>query len=259
MTNRKILYGYVIKDGNTVARQDEAAVVSKVFTLYSTGLSYQRISDALNGEGVPYSREAPDWNKHKVKRLLENPRYAGREGYPAIISGEAFREAQARIQSKTAHYAPPERRPALELKDLLRCGCCHGVLHRTAGPNRRKDTLYLKCAVCGAVFTMTDNDLLEEAARQVSEHEAPAQTAYQPSGEVIRLANAINRGLESPESPEETVSLILRGAAARYDCCPAAMQQENNGRQPAVDYNHIRQAVSYITISADHTVTAAFQ
>lgn len=259
MINRKILYGYEIQNGDIVTKEDEATVVARVFALYSTGLSYQKISDSLNSEGIPYCQEAPVWNKHKVKRLLENPRYTGQDGYPAIIDGEVFHKVQTQIQGKTANYAPPEHRPVLDLKDRLRCGCCNGSLHRTAGPKRRKDTLYLKCGTCGAVFTITDSDLLEEISRQVAEHETPVETVYHPSEEVIHLTNAINRELENPESPEEVVSLILRGAAARYDCCPAAIQYESADRQPTVDWNHIRQAVSYITISAENTVTAAFR
>ena len=258
MINRKILYGYEIQNGDIVAKKDEAAVVARVFTLYGTGLSYQKISDSLNSEGIPYSQEAPVWNKHKVKRLLKNPRYTGQDGYPALIDGEIFRQVQAQIQGKTANYAPPEHRPVLELKDLLRCSYCNSGLRRTAGRNRRKDTLYLKCSACGTLFTMTDYELLGEIARQVSEHEPLVVTAYQPSGEVIRLTNAINRGLENPEVPEEVVSLILRGAAAQYDCFPAAIPYERTDRQPTVDWNHIRQAVSYITISAENTVTVAF-
>lgn len=259
MINRKILYGYVIRNGDTVVKEDEAGIVTRVFALYDTGLSYQKISDILNDEDIPFSTEAPVWNKHKVKRMLENPRYTGWDDYPAIIDSEAFCRVQAQIQEKTAGYAPPENRPALKLKGLLRCGCCNGDLHRTAGKNRRKDTLYLKCGTCGTVFTMTDAELLTETSRQISEHNPPVKTAYSPSEEVIRLANAINRGLENPESPEEVVSLILRGAAARYDCCPATFQYERTDRMPTVDWNHIRHAVSYITISPENTVAVTFQ
>ena len=78
MINRKILYGYQIQNGEIAVVEDEALVVQRVFSLYLGGQSYQRISDTLNGEEIPFCREAPLWNKHKVKRLLENPRYAGR-------------------------------------------------------------------------------------------------------------------------------------------------------------------------------------
>ena len=259
MTNRKLLYGYKIQDGGLSVVMEEAAVVSRVYSLYAASLSYQKISDTLNEEHIPYSRERPEWNKHKVKRLLENPRYIGRDGYPAIVDDEMFQTVQAMIQEKTAGYDPRPDRPALRLKDCMRCAQCGGTLHRLAGKGRRADMLYLKCVRCAAMVTIADAGLLDEVARQWAKHKASRQEPYQPSSEVIRLTNAINRGLEHPESPEEVVSLILQGASARYDCCPAAAPYENADRPLDVDLNRIRQAVSSITISADTTVAVIFQ
>ncbi len=144
MTNRKILYGYQIQRGELVIQPQEAVTVRRVITLYMDGLSYQKIANTLNADGIPFSEEAPLWNKHKVKRLLENPRYAGADGYPAIIDSSDFQSIQRTIRSKTEGYVKAEQRPALQLKEYLRC-TCGGQLLRTAGRNRRKDTLYLKC------------------------------------------------------------------------------------------------------------------
>ena len=259
MILRKILYGYQIQDGEIGVVKTEAAAVKKVFSLYNSGMSYQKISDALNAENTPYSQEAPLWNKHKVKRLLENPRYMGRDGYPPIISRELFQETQDLIQGKTAGYAPKAERPALHLKSLLRCAQCGAPLHQSGGKGRPIDTLHLKCSSCGAVVTIRDEVLLEEAARQVSEHDAPSQEPYQPSGEVIRLTNAINRGLEHPDTPEEVISLILQGAAARYDCCPAAIPPKDKTPLPKLDLRYIRQVVSHIAVSAENMVAVTFR
>lgn len=259
MINRKILYGYQIQNGEITIVEDETLVVRRVFSLYLGGLSYQKISDTLNGEKIPFCREAPLWNKHKVKRLLENPRYTGRDGYPSILDGSVFRETQSCIRGKTAGYTPRAERPALRLKENLRCAVCGASLHRLGGKNRRADTLYLKCGGCGAAVAIPDEILLEEVANQVAEHDNSRPAAYQPSGEVIRLTNAINRALEAPNEPEEIISLILKGASARYDCCPPAVPIQEEARQLAVDQDHIRQVVSYITISAENVVVVVFR
>lgn len=164
MKNRKILYGYVVENGELHIQPGEATVVQRVMALYTEELSYQKISDILNGEGIPFSSEAPSWNKHKVKRLLENPRYAGANGYPPIIELAVFQEVQLRIRDKTANYSKRERPVP-------------------------------KAVVC------------EETT-----------VSYIPSDEVIRLTNAINRGLEHLDTPEDVVALILQGISARYDC-----------------------------------------
>ena len=258
MTNRKNLYGYHIENGELAIVSQEAEIVQRIATLYIAGGSYQSIAETLNGDGIPFSTEAPLWNKHKVKRLLENPRYTGQKGYPPIIDAETFQAVQRMIQEKTAGYAPPKDRPALRLKPYLRCACCEGDLHRLAGKNRRADTLYLKCIRCGALVTISDTELMNEVSRQMTEHDHPAEQPYAPSSEVIRLTNAVNRGLEHPDKPEDIVSLILQGASARYDCCPAPTESEPFSRPAEAGLKRFGQAVSHITI-ADGTITVHFK
>lgn len=109
MKNRRILYGYVVEQGELHIQPEEAAVVQRVMMLYIEGLSYQKISDILNADGIPFSSEVPIWNKHKVKRLLENSRYAGASGYPLIIEQDIFQDVKRRIRDKTANYRKRER------------------------------------------------------------------------------------------------------------------------------------------------------
>ena len=224
---------------------------------YLEGLSYQKLADLLNQEHIPFSKEVPVWDKHKVKRLLENPRYTGQNGYPGILDTETFQCVQSRIQEKTAKQTPKAERQILKLADRLHCASCGSTLYRMGGKNHRKDTLYLKCAHCGITITIQDEILLEEVIHQMEEWDRPEQTSYQPSGEVIRLTNAINRGLEHPDDPQEVISLILQGVAARYACCPDT--QEHTNRPLDVCWDHIRLAVSHINISEENTVKVTFQ
>ena len=257
MSYRKILYGYQIQNGELTLVPEEAAVVNRIAGLYLDGLSYQKLADLLNQKNIPFSQEAPAWDKHKVKRLLENPRYTGQKGYPAILDGGTFHCVQSRIQEKTAKQTPKAERPALKLVSRLHCAACGAALHRMGGRNRQSDTLYLKCVQCGAVITMRDEVLLDEIARQTAEQERPERISYQPSGEVVRLTNAINRGLEHPDDPQEIVSLILQGAAARYACFPDITEQIRPpagcvlGPYPSGGFLHIN-------LSEEGTVEAAF-
>ena len=75
----------------------------------------------------------------------------------------------------------------------------------------------------------------------------------------MRLDNAINRGLEQPDSPEAVMALILQGAATRYACCPElAAESEGSERLTETDWKRFRQTVSHITISQDTEVTLIF-
>ena len=154
MSNRKILYGYQIQYGELAVIPQEAEAVRRIATLYLNGLSYQKISDILNHDAVPFSPEAPLWNKHKVKRLLENPRYTGADGYPAIMAQDDFDNVQRIIQEKTSNYTKAENRPAQRLKEYLRCGSCGGRLLGMGGKGQRRDTLYLRCEHCKMLVTL---------------------------------------------------------------------------------------------------------
>lgn len=104
MYNRKILYGYLIRNGELTLEPEEAETVKRIFACYLAGLSYLKTANMLNEDKIPYSVEAPEWNKHKVKRLLEDARYTGEKNYPVIIGAGTFAAVQSLIQSKTAGY-----------------------------------------------------------------------------------------------------------------------------------------------------------
>ena len=259
MSNRKILYGYQIQYGELAVIPQEAEVVQRIATLYLSGLSYQKVSDTLNHDAIPFSAEAPLWNKHKVKRLLENPRYTGADGYPVILAQDEFDTIQRMIQEKTSNYTRAEARPAQRLKKYLLCGNCGGRLLGVGGKGQQRDTLYLRCEHCRMPVTLPDAQLLDEVSRQMAEHDAPSEETYVPSADTVRLTNAINRGLEHPDKPEDIVSLIMQGVTARYECCPAPTESEPDCRPAEVDLKRFGQAVSHITITGENTVTVHFK
>ena len=215
MINRKVLYGYQIQNGALEIVPEEQRTVSMAFTLYNAGASYQAISDALNRQSIPYCREVPLWNKHKVKRLLENPRYTGKEGYPILVEADIFQAAQEKTAEKNARKQSHGEKPAIaRLTPYFRC-TCGGKMTRLGGGWQNSGKLYLRCEGCGNTAVMDMDATVNGIVRQFRNHEQPSCTAYTPSAEVMRLDNAINRGLEQPASPETVMALILQGAAAR--------------------------------------------
>lgn len=54
----------------------------------------RQFADGLTKEQVVYFKDKTVWTKNAVKRILENPHYAGDSEYPAIISAEAFEKAR---------------------------------------------------------------------------------------------------------------------------------------------------------------------
>lgn len=234
MINRKMLYGYQIRNGALEIVPEEQRTVSMVFTLYNAGASYQAISDALNRQSIPYCREVPLWNKHKVKRLLENPRYTGKEGYPILVEADIFQAAQEKTAEKNARKQSHGEKPAIaRLTPYFRC-TCGGKMTRLGGGWQNSGKLYLRCEGCGNTAVMDMDATVNGIVRQFRDHEQTSCTAYTPSAEVMRLDNAINRGLEQPDSPEAVMALILQGAAARYEVLSGYLRGFEISLPPAV-------------------------
>ena len=130
---------------------------------------------------------------------------------------------------------------------------------RLGGHWQDSGKLYLRCEGCGNTAVMDMDATVNWIARQFRDHEPPSCTAYTPSAEVMRLGNAINRGLEQPASPEAVMALILQGAAARYACCPEpSAESEGSERLTETNWKRFRRTVSHITISQDAEVTLIF-
>ena len=252
--NRKILYGYQIQDGELSAHPQEAEGVKRTFSLYLAGMTQQQIADALNAEGFPYSEESPVWSRPRVVQTLRNSRYMGEKGYPALVDDETFCAAQTMRVGRMRKWGD---HPALCLVRKLRCGHCGHSLRRLA-QSQWKHTLRFHCDGCGMSVTIPDADLLTEVERQAAEYTPPADApGYTPSEDTVRLANAINRGLEKPERPEEVVTLIMQGISARYACFPTQMTATDILRLiREKDYD---QAIRYITITAENAVTVTFK
>lgn len=257
MTKQIVVYGYAIADGYYIPDQEASPVVQQIFDLYCAGESYNRIADTLNREQVIYLSEHPLWNKHIVKRILENPKYIGTDCYPALIPEMQFQTVQTLIASKTAENTKRSIQPEEHLWPYLTCGTCGGRLYRTG--RRTTGKSQVKCKFCGAVLWVNRTNLTEEVLRQYIQHISPRETVYEPSEAVIRLSNAVNRGLEQSEEPKPVIDAILQGISARYQCCGVPSEVLPTPSLSDIDWRIFQQAVGTITIHENDTVLVAFQ
>lgn len=84
---RKIPFGYQVQNGRINCQPEEAKFVRSIFSHYLLGSSYSQIADEMARQGVRYHQHTAQWNKHMVKRILENERYLGMDGYPPPDEG----------------------------------------------------------------------------------------------------------------------------------------------------------------------------
>lgn len=138
--NRKLPFGYRMEQGEIKEHPVETEAVRRIFRRYLAGASYAALVEHLRDTGPAYDGDKP-WNKNMVARILENGKYTGGSGFPAVIPQEAFQQARAQRKERVA---PPTKTPAQ--KELRRLcagntpkyveGQVLGVLNRlTANPS----------------------------------------------------------------------------------------------------------------------------
>jgi hypothetical protein len=172
-----------------------------------------------------YHKGKPEWNKHMVKRILENRRYLGTDKYPAIISKETYLLA--------GNIRGEKNRPATEpasvktMRKSAVCAICGSGLKRHT-KKIVKEKWYCEGDGCDFSPQITDalligqaTDLLNLAIQNPAIIEIPPIELRPRDIEVTRLANEINRELDKTDCDEEYVKiLIMARAAAQYGICP---------------------------------------
>lgn len=115
--NRKLPFGYRMERGEITEHPVEAEAVRDIFQRYLAGASYAALVEHLRDTGPAYDVDKP-WNKNMVARILENGKYTGDSGFPAVIPQAEYQMVQVQRKERTA---PPVKTPAQ--KELRRlCG-----------------------------------------------------------------------------------------------------------------------------------------
>ena len=111
MKHRYLPFGYKLEQGEIVRHPQEEETVRLIFDLYKNGMGFTSITHQLNENAMSYHPGRP-WNKHMVKRILENRRYLGEQGYPAIISDVDFEFAAKLKDGKLHSHQKPREKPS---------------------------------------------------------------------------------------------------------------------------------------------------
>lgn len=222
--NRYLPFGYHIQNGALCIHEAEAAVVRQVFEDYQAGMSYRRISEKLTAQGIPYMENRTDWNKHMVKRMLENFRYCGRDDFPPVISADTFEAVAALIGQKSQGEPLSEELDSIRSKAV--CGAC-GAKYKRDGRSKKYEAWC--CSAEGRITPkrITDQALLENVTailniiiREPSLLELLSPHRENYSLDVARTENQINRELEKSEVDSDYIKLLIFGcAAAKYEAC----------------------------------------
>lgn len=222
--NRRIPFGYQMKNGEIVTEPRELYAVSKIFADYLKGKSLLEISRSMQEEQIPYHPgEDFGWNKNMVKRILENEKYLGTETYPQLISADIFHRANNKKIKKATNICivPDELK---EIRNITLCAECRKRLFRN-----QNGTWNCKTYRCSEFeYVATDQmilsavlNIMNSAIANPSLLDADAEmSVYTPNGEVVKQKNEISRLMDSTDIEYDRIkAAIMELAEIKYDCC----------------------------------------
>ena len=152
-----IPYGYRVEkiDGEKkyVIKEDEAAVVVRIFEEYAAGKIAREIIDGLTADGI-YGRDGKPFGRSAIYNMFQNERYTGvyrhkRDGvflntFPRIVPQSLF-ETVRKICDENKNGGHPMDEPFL-LKGKLVCGYCGQRIRGDAGTSSTgKVSKYYTC------------------------------------------------------------------------------------------------------------------
>lgn len=222
MPNRTIPYGYKVVDGHTQINETEQNTVSLIFERYITGISLKAIAELLTKTKTEYAPNHYDWNKNRVKRIIENKNYIGNITYPQIINEDVWTLANSIKEKKYSTC----RRKQNEIKPIARTAFCLECGHKLCYlPDKRfaKSQIW-HCNTCGVNIRLTEDELMDgitEILIRITKTPKIIDSQYNSdykTADIMRLENQIGSALERKElEKSELTKLILECASKKYD------------------------------------------
>ena len=260
MVNRKLPFGYCLRNGQVREEEQEAGLVRLIFRRYGEGASYGKLADELNTLGCPYAPGRP-WNKNMVARILQDGRYLGNAEYPRLLSPELFHLAQSARPDVSGRLKRPEVK---DIRVLARCAQC-------GEPMRRMRKNYWYCSNCMASPSKIKDEALilcvERFLRGLRERpETIAPTpAAEGENEAVRTAqDLLARELEQAEFDEAAAKAqAIALASARFDALGSGdyetmrLRYLLNGAEPGggLDTALLRQVAAAVLIHPSGAVS----
>lgn len=274
--NRNIPFGYTMQKGEIVEEPTESQAVKDIFNLYLNGKSMSEIARQMSISQISYNGITFDWNKNMVKRILENKKYLGKDGYPALTDSETFYRANARKKSKATSVNEISEELKI-IRSLTYCTECGHRLSRIGG-NTQTDKWDCRNPECSRFnYRLTDNmikDILLHILNAVIANpdllnKYSEISVYTPSVKVKCQQNEINRLMDNPQiDTEKAKTEILKLAELKYECCTYDEGPQKTEylmellikreQLNIIDYDLLKSCVSRILIGHFYTVEIEF-
>lgn len=214
MKIRKLSFGYCIQNGRVCVDERSADTVRMIFDRYVQLASYEKLANMLERQGIPYIT-GKRWNKNIIARILKDNHYIGDNEYPAILSQEVFRRAEA--ANCWTCESPKQIRIIKKLRSLVCCPSCGGSMLRNFRANWRcPDCMKVSVKLTDEGLIIGVTELLAQLREQAHEIEIPGVVSENNS--VHDLEEALAQELNSSELDEVSAkSKAMQLAAVQFD------------------------------------------
>ena len=266
MSNRILPYGYRIQNGKLTVDKMEAEIVKEIYSKRTNGEILSKIADNLNLRGILFYEDA-GWDKHKVKRVLENDRYTGKDGYPPILDEKEVRLARSyQYRTSPENICPAEIQ---KLKKVMFCENCGTKIFRTYVKRRTSNPIGWKCHTCGMNILIRDNELLDiilKSHRRLKkgllgkEPDSPFPIPSSPESRL--LENQISTLFSRTERNDDEIrQLIMQWTAQRYEDTKTVLQDHTERVKGLLEENDealTESIVSIIALNVPHIITVRY-
>lgn len=205
MKIRNIPYGYQYKNGSIAIQTEETETVTRILTEYLNGLSLLKIAEQLNNEHIEYMPGVCGWNKSRIKRIIEDERYLGSNGYPPIIDEDTHKTLMRIKSEKNTQKSTDRKADIFNLGVPILCPKCGSKMCRRHDSSRKcQDWWLCQNDNCKNIVSISDNDLIYGITKCLNTVinnpdiiETITDVDKEPSLDVRRLENEISRMLDS--------------------------------------------------------------
>lgn len=156
------------------------------------------VRNGITPRQVEYMPGKSNWNRSRIQRMIDDKRYIGENGYPPILTEQAYTAMQAMKTEKNTQKAVSH----FKLTVPVACPSCGGRMQRRYD-NRRKASTWWCCAECKTTVSITDEDIQNGITERLNEVIADPErikipeSAYEESQEVRRMSAEIAKTLDT--------------------------------------------------------------